>query len=114
MNLGSQSLFIFVMIVKIIVMFTLIWPLSKCFPSFKKKFEEMKLNLFFNEFFLIVFEGYFSILLCSFFNLSAPDMNLDKNLINTLISYFFLVILLILVPGALVYIIVQPLKVLKL
>ena len=111
-NLGTISLFIGVIVIKVFILFAIIWPLSKCFPRMKMKFDSWKKRMFFGEFFRIIFEGYFTIVLCCFFNLSAPADNIDKNSINKWISICMLVVLVGFVPLALIYIAYLPTSVL--
>ena len=114
MNLGSLSLVLLIFFIKIIMIFTIFWPVQACFPSLRTRFIKMRRQLFFNDFFTIIFEGYFNIVLCCFFNYYAPDGSDDKNMTNTIISYFLLFMLMICVPSALLYILSRrPLSKLK-
>lgn len=68
----------------------------------------MRRELFFNNFFSIIFEAYFNIALCSLLNVNAPYGDKDKNMLNTIISIVSLFVLMIFVPGSLVYLLFQP------
>ena len=80
------------------------------FPRFRGKFLKWKKELFFNDFFSIIYDGYFNIVLCCFFNYYAPSNDIDKNTINTVISYLLLILLMICVPLVLIFIAVQPIE----
>ena len=113
MNLGTLSLLIFFFNIKILFMIFVLYPLSKCFKRISITYKKVKRDLFFNDFFTLIFEGYFNIVLCCFYNLSAPNDSLDKNSTNTSISIMLMLILIVLIPASLVYIIVQPLTILE-
>ena len=113
MNLGTLSLLIFFVNIKIFGMIFVLYPLSLCSKRISITYQKVKRELFFNDFFTLIFEGYFNIVLCCFFNLSAPNDSLDKNSTNTSISIMLMFILLVLIPASLIFIIVQPLNVLE-
>ena len=107
-NLGSISVIVFGYFFKMFIVFVFMMPGSWCSKKIKKKFMRRRRQLFFNNFFSIIFEAYFSIGLCSLLNIFAPFGDNDKNTTNTIISYSSLVVLLVFVPGSLIYVLVQP------
>ena len=69
--------------------------------------------MIFNSFFGLLFDGYFNIVLCCFFNLAAPHNNIDKNTTNLILVILLLAVLLVLLPLFIIYIAFQPRKVLE-
>ena len=108
MNLGTLSLVLMLYSFKILVVFCIIWPLHYCIPTLSGVYKKWKTQIFFNDFFMIIYEGYFVIMLCCFFNLNAPAGNSDKNATNSSISILLLILLIIIVPGILLMIATRP------
>ena len=109
-NLGSMSLVIFAYFLKTMFVFMIMYPLSKINKIWKKRFLKIKRDLYFKNFYSIIFEAYFNIGLCSILNLNAKMGDRDKNMTNTLISIVSLAVLIIFVPGSLVYLLIQPIR----
>ena len=91
----------------------LIWPFKWGFKNCNKKYQKLKSELFFNDIFSIVFEGYFGIMLCCYLNFAAPRNNINANFTNRFMSIAFMNILVFFVPGSLLYILSRSIKDLK-
>ena len=89
------------------VTFLILYPLSLVRKSTHQWFKKARRSLFFKNFFALVFEGYFNILLCAVLNLAANGHDKDNNLTNSVLSWTFLFIMLVFVPGSLMYIFAQ-------
>ena len=108
-GIGSLCVVIFCLFMKMVLMI-LIWPFKWGFKNCNKKYQKLKSELFFNDIFSIVFEGYFGILLCCYLNFAAPLDNINNNFTNRFMSLAFMSILVLFVPGTLLYILSRPNK----
>ena len=69
--------------------------------------------MIFNSLFGLLFEGYFVMVLCCFFNLSAPEGDVDRNFQNFALGFILMVLLLVILPFILIFIAFQPKKTLE-
>ena len=93
---------------KLVFIFMVVWPLKFFAPKLNPFFKKAKKSLFFDDFFAIIYEGYFIFIICCLFNLLAPTENHDNNLTNKILGYSLLFITIIFVPSILVYLLLVP------
>ena len=97
---------IFIYSLKLFSTFFILFPLSlskKC-KRIRKIYKKAKKQLFFNDFFSFIFEGYFSILFCALLNLVAKKGDKDNTIINSILSYMLLVVILVFLTSSLSYV----------
>ena len=103
LNLGTLSLIIILYCLKLVIVFVIMLPLSYCIPKIKEQYKIEKNNLFFDDFFGIIFEGYFNIIICCLFNFFADSESQDNNLTNKVLAHVLLVIMIFCVPAILIH-----------
>ena len=104
-NLGTLAIVLASYILKLMVVFLVIYPASYRCESLKKIYKKSKKQLFFTDFLSFIFEGYFSFVFCSILNIAAPEGDPDKSVVNQIVSYILLIVCLLLLPASLIYII---------
>ena len=110
MNLGSIALMGILYVAKMIFVFVILFPLkswfSKSVPSFERYYIRYKTQLFFSDFLTIIFEAYLELLLTLMLYWDVSKTNLDYNTGNSVMSYFILAFLTVLVPSFIVYVLI--------
>ena len=112
LNLGS--LFILLMVYFIRVFLLIFFYISAKFFGRGKKIYQKQVNaLFYNEILLLMMEGYMEFLIAGYLNYDKPicDDNASGEKIAIVVSYLCLMTTLVIVPGAMIYILNEKLDI---
>ena len=109
MNVGVVSILIQLYILKLVLLFCLLKPLTIKFPKLRKVYESVKQKMFFNEILIIIIEGYIELLYAGVLVRYTPVNNQDNNAFAVSVGIFYFVMCLAIIPSIFFWIFAQNL-----
>lgn len=110
LNLGSLFILVIMYFVRVGLL-VFFWMVVKFTGKGQKSYKKQVDALFFNEILLLMMEGYIEFLISGYLNYDTPSCGGDASgeKISVYVSYFCLMVTLIIVPGAMIYLLFEDL-----
>ena len=114
LNLGSLFILLLVYFIRVFLLI-FFYISAKCFGKGKKMYQHQINALFFNEILLLLIEGYMEFLIAGYLGFDKPICGNETlgEKITVVVSYFCLIMTLLLVTWAMIYLLSEKLKIIQ-
>jgi hypothetical protein len=107
--MGTVTLTFIIYIIRVIFVFVLLWPLSKCkFKRFRRFFKRQLKAPYFRSIITVVFEVYLELMVIGLISLYTPRGNKDFNAQTFVVGVFLLNLTFLVIPTIMVYVLSKP------